>query len=97
MKTNKIFSFKNIAMAAACLLITVGSAQTANAQETADVSKYTTEQVVTVGDTVKINPDSLHYLTGERMSKWVYKTNHVVRQVGTKRFPSGVLLKGIIS
>lgn len=97
MKTNKIFSFKNIAMAAACLLITVGSAQTANAQETADVSKYTTEQVVTVGDTVKINPDSLHYLTGERMSKWVYKTNHVVRQVGTKRFPTGVLLKGIIS
>ena len=97
MKTNKILSFKNIAMAAACLLTFVGSAQTANAQEKADEVVYTTGQTITVGDTVMINRDSLIYLTGERKSTWVYDKKHTVYQVGSKRFPQGILLKEILS
>lgn len=50
-----------------------------------------------VGDTVKISPETTRYLTGEKPSSWVYKTSHVVRQVGSSRFPNGVLLGGIMS
>lgn len=50
-----------------------------------------------VGDTVIIKKDCQRYLTGERMSTWVYYVSHPVQQVGTKRFPNGVLLGGILS
>lgn len=49
------------------------------------------------GDTVSIDSTQTRYLTGERMSTWVYKVNHIVKQAGGKRFPNGVLLKGINS
>lgn len=49
------------------------------------------------GDTVSIDSTQTRYLTGERMSSWVYKVNHIVKQAGGKRFPNGVLLKGINS
>ena len=52
---------------------------------------------VSVGDAVQINPDCEKYLTGERPSKWVYGKEFHVQQLGTKRFPEGVLLRGIIS
>jgi hypothetical protein len=37
------------------------------------------------------------YLTGERPSVWVWDKVHTVRQLGTKRFPDGVLLMNIYS
>ena len=49
------------------------------------------------GDTVVIKRDHHHYLTGERMSRWVYNVEHTIRQVGGKRFPNGILLRGIYS
>ena len=49
------------------------------------------------GDTVVIRKDQERYLTGEKMSKWVYKVPHTVQQAGGRRFPEGVLLRGIFS
>ena len=96
MKTKQMLSIKNIAMAAVCLLLAVANAPAVNAQEKEDKVVYTTGQEITVGDTVMINKDSLRYLTGERKSTWVYDKKHTVRQIGTKRFPDGVLLKEIL-
>ena len=94
MKTKQMLSIKNIAMAAVCLLLAVANTQTVNAQEQAkEEVVYTTGQAITVGDTVMIDKDSLRYLTGERKSSWVYNKKHTVGQIGTKRFPEGVLLK----
>ena len=92
-----MLSIKNIAMAAVCLLLSVANTQAVNAQEKEDKVVYTTGQEITVGDTVMINKDSLRYLTGERKSTWVYDKKHTVGQIGTKRFPDGVLLKEILS
>lgn len=50
-----------------------------------------------VGDTVIIKKETTKYLTGETPSKWVYFVEHTIQQIGTKRFPEGLLLKGIIS
>lgn len=97
MKTKQMLSIKNIAMAAVCLLLAVANAPAVNAQEKEDKVVYTTGQEITVGDTVMINKDSLRYLTGEKKSTWVYDKKHTVGQVGTKRFPNGVLLKEILS
>lgn len=100
MKTKQMLSIKNITMLFVCVLFALANTQTVTAQEKAKAKaevKYTTEQAVTVGDTVMINKDSLRYLTGERKSTWVYKKKHTVGQVGTKRFPNGVLLKEIRS
>ncbi len=50
------------------------------------------------GDTVRILPPTdKHYMTTERMSNWVYSVNHVIQQVGGRRFPNGVLIQGIYS
>lgn len=50
-----------------------------------------------VGDTIKIKKDAQTYLTGERPSSWVYGREFIIQQVGTHRFPDGLLLKGIYS
>lgn len=52
---------------------------------------------IEVGDSVRINPDSLHYETGERKVKWVYDQVHEIRQVSSKYHPDAVLLRGIYS
>ena len=56
---------------------------------------------VELGDSVMIKRECERYLTGEKMSTWVYDRIHVVGQLGTKRFPEGVMLDngngGIIS
>ena len=52
---------------------------------------------VEVGDSVKINRDSLYYETGERILDWVYDQVHEVRQVSSKFHPDGILVKGIYS
>ena len=52
---------------------------------------------IEVGDSVRINPDSLHYETGERKVRWVYDQIHEIRQVSSKYHPDAVLLRGIYS
>ena len=47
---------------------------------------------VELGDTVMIKRECERYLTGEVMSLWVYDRFHIVGQLGTKRFPEGVML-----
>lgn len=49
-------------------------------------------QDITVGDTVMVKPETTHYLTGEKISKWVYLEPHQVSQIGTSQFPNGILL-----
>ena len=73
-----------------------------SAQETAAATSevsfiYSSGAMMEIGDTVMIHKDSLRYLTGERMSKWVYGVPHQIRQLGTKTKPTGVLLRGIYS
>lgn len=58
---------------------------------------YSSGAQMEIGDSVMINKDSLRYLTGERMSTWVYGVPHQIRQLGTKTKPTGVLLRGIYS
>ena len=98
MKTNMLF--KNTMMLGAFLLLVVGTAQTASAQETTAKPKHYYNNSVTeikVGDSIMINRDSLYYLTGERMSRWVYDVPHTIQQVGGKRYPYGILIRGIYS
>ena len=52
---------------------------------------------VEVGDSVKVNRDSLYYETGERILDWVYDQVHEVRQVSSKFHPDGILVRGIYS
>lgn len=52
---------------------------------------------IEVGDSVMVNRDSLYYETGERILDWVYDQVHVVRQVGSKYHPDGILMRGIYS
>lgn len=49
------------------------------------------------GDTIVIKKDHERYLTGEKMSKWVYNVEHTIQQVGGRRFPEGILIRGIFS
>ena len=58
---------------------------------------YSSGAQMEIGDSVMIHQDSLRYLTGERMSSWVYGVPHQIRQLGTKSKPTGVLLRGIYS
>ena len=58
---------------------------------------YASGAPIEVGDSVKINPDSLRYETGERKLNWVYDQIHEVRQVSSRFHPDGVLLRGIYS
>jgi vacuolar-type H+-ATPase subunit H len=51
-----------------------------------------------VGDTIVIKKDHERYLTGEKMSKWVYNVEHTIQQVGgKKKWPNGILIRGIYS
>lgn len=61
------------------------------------VAEQQTKALPNVGDTVRIVEGKTVYLTGEKPSKWVYGRKHTVQQVGTKRFPNGILIKGIYS
>ena len=53
--------------------------------------------LIEVGDSVRINPDSLHYETGETKIKRVYNEIHEIMQVSSKYHPDAVLLRGIYS
>ena len=58
---------------------------------------YYTGTSMEVGDSVVVSKDSLYYLSGERISTWVYDESHVISQLGTANYPSGVLLQNINS
>ena len=92
---NKIFGSAARLRKAALAMVLVSVAVCADAQTPADSTASDFQWQV--GDTVVIKRDNTHYLTGERMSTWVYYVSHPILQVGTKRFPDGVLLKGIMS
>ena len=70
------------------------SAVSVSAQEPAPAAKASD---FSVGDTIVIKKDHERYLTGEKMSKWVYDVEHTIQQVGGRRFPEGILIRGIIS
>ena len=50
-----------------------------------------------VGDSVWVNPDTTHYMTGEKISSWVYTVKHAIEQIESVFHPNGVLLTGIKS
>ncbi len=87
---NKILTF-----AVGILFLCAGTLAT-SAQKYVDYTKNA--QDLAVGDTVvMIDGNPSHYLTGEKIPKWVYQKRHSIMQIGTKRFPDGVLLREIYS
>jgi hypothetical protein len=68
---------------------------TLSAQQEAPAKQH--EWKVAIGDSVMIKRECQQYLTGEKPSVWVWDKVHTVRQLGTKRFPEGVLLMNIYS
>ena len=99
MKTNMINQMLKVTLLVAIFAtIQVPTLCAQSASEEAEVSfTYSSGATMEVGDSVMIHQDSLRYLTGERMSKWVYGVPHQIRQLGTKSKPTGVLLRGIYS
>ena len=91
--------FKNMIKACAFLLLAVGAVLPINAAEPAAKQPLVYEggQQIKAGDSIWVHKDTLYYLTGERISKWVYTKPHAVQQVGGKRYPHAVLLQGILS
>ena len=75
-------------------LICATAVSTISAQQ-AEPKQHTWK--VAKGDSVMIKPECQKYLTGEKPSTWVYDKVHTVRQLGSKRFPEGVLLMNIYS
>lgn len=49
-------------------------------------------QTIQVGDSVTVNRTTKHWMTGERISSWVYLQSHAVTQVGSAHHPGGILL-----
>ena len=86
-------TIKSILIAAT--LISASFVSTLSAQEAQPAQTH--EFKVAIGDSVMIKPECQRYLTGERPSSWVWDKVHTVRQLGTKRFPDGVLLMNIYS
>lgn len=79
------------------LLIASGltlAAVAVSAQEAAPAAQLSD---FSVGDTIVIKKDHERYLTGEKMSKWVYNVEHTIQQVGGRRWPNGILIRGIYS
>ena len=85
MKTIKLF------LIAATLIC----ATAISAEEAQPAQKH--EFKVAIGDSVMIKRECQKYCTGETPSVWVWDKVHTVRQLGTKRFPDGVLLMNIYS
>ncbi len=79
----------------AATLISASVVSTMSAQQAAEPSQHTWK--VAKGDSVMIKRECQEYLTGERPSVWVWDKVHTVGQLGTKRFPEGVLLMNIYS
>lgn len=87
-------TIKSILIAAT--LISASVVSTMSAQQAAEPAQPH-QWSYSKGDKVRINPNCEKYLTGEKPSDWVYDKEHTVIQLGTKRFPEGVLLHTIMS
>ena len=86
-------TIKSILIAATLISASLVSTLSAHEAQPAQTHEFK----VAIGDSVMIKPECQRYLTGERPSDWVWKQVHTVRQLGTKRFPEGVLLMNILS
>ena len=94
----------NLLLLIACCLTSYGYAQVKTGVY-APRDKSLQEKAVTTpegyefqqGDTIVIDKEQVTYLTGEKMSSWVYEVPHLVQQQGGKRFPNGLLIQGIYS
>lgn len=86
-------TLKSILIAAT--LISASVVSTLSAQQEVQPAKH--EFKVAIGDSVMIKRECQKYLTGEKPSVWVWDKVHTVRQLGSKRFPDGVLLMNIYS
>lgn len=80
----------------ATTLVCATAVSSLSAQQAAQPAKEH-QWKVAVGDSVMIKRECVEYLTEERPSVWVWDKVHTVRQLGTKRFPEGVLLMNIYS
>ena len=87
-------TIKSFLIAATLICATVASS--VSAQQKAQPAQEH-QWKVAIGDSVMIKRECQQYLTGERPSVWVWDKVHTVRQLGTKRFPEGVLLMNIYS
>ena len=87
-------TIKSILIAAT--LISASVVSTMSAQQAAQPAPKH-EFKVALGDSVMIKRECQKYCTGETPSTWVWDKVHTVRQLGTKRFPDGVLLMNIYS
>lgn len=85
-------TLKSILIAAT--LISASLVSTLSAQEAQSAQH---EFGVALGDSVMIKRECVEYSTGERPSVWVWDKVHTVRQLGTKKYPDGVLLMNIYS
>lgn len=85
-------TIKSILIAATLISATAVSTMSAQ-QDAAPAHQWK----VALGDTVMIKRDATKYLTGETPSSWVYSKPHTVGQLGTERFPEGILLFNINS
>jgi len=56
------------------------------------VFAYAQADQLKVGDEIMVKPTTKAYLTGEKPSKWVYNVPHIISQIGTRKYPDGVLL-----
>lgn len=101
MKKKTVIASGLLLLIASVLAATQVSAQTDAAAEAAKnkpVEGYVlTPSDFKVGDTIYLSKDSLRYMTGQRMSDWVYGVPHVIRQLGGPTRPNGVLVAGINS
>lgn len=79
----------------AATLISATAVPSVSAQEAAPAQQH--EFKVAKGDSVMIKRECQQYLTGERPSVWVWDKVHTVYQLGTKKYPDGVLLMNIYS
>ena len=79
----------------AATMISASVVSNVSAQQAAQPSQH--QWKVAKGDSVMIKRECQEYLTGERPSVWVWDKVHTVYQLGTKRFPEGVLLMNINS
>ena len=86
-------TLKSILIAAT--LISASVVSTLSAQQAAPAQPH--QFKVAKGDSVMIKLECQQYCTGEKPSVWVWDKVHTVRQLGTKRFPDGVLLMNILS
>lgn len=86
-------TIKSILIAATLICATAVS--TLSAQQAAPAQQH--EFKVAKGDSVMIKRECQQYLTGEKPSVWVWDKVHTVYQLGTKKFPEGVLLMNIYS